>query len=249
VSIVTLMKTPGEERDTVFRPMRQVLWIQRLFVVVIGVNITLILAGLFVVPATIGSLAGIGSMLGDVGMQIVLATLALAGPWSFRRYRPSIGIIVALGLVFAALYARVILLEFQGIHTNANIVALFVGVAFIAGLAAGYRTGQWRQGLGAAIWALVIGTALWSAAVLLINYVAWGSHQQYVFWLNDGAVDDFRRSGSHDFNAFLLQDLQGALFFHPVLSVVVGAMSGLIGSSAAQGVVVLQQSFHRRALR
>jgi len=35
LSIVTLMKTPGEERGTVFRPMRQVLWIQRLFVVVV----------------------------------------------------------------------------------------------------------------------------------------------------------------------------------------------------------------------
>jgi len=226
-----------------FRPIRQLLWIQRLFVVVIGVNITLILAGLLVVPATIGSSTVVGSTLGDVGMQAALAALALRGPWSFQQYRTSIGISVALGLMFAALYAGDILLEFQGIQTNANIVALFGGVAFIAGLAAGYRTRQWRQGLGAAIWALVIGTALWSAAILLINYVAWGSHQQYVFMLNDGAVGDFHRSGSHDFDAFLLQDIQGALFFHPLLSVVVGTISGLVSSSVAQGVLVLQRSF------
>ncbi len=229
--------------------LRQLLWIQRLFVVVIGINIALILGGVRVVPSTIDSLAGVGSICGDVGMQIALAALALGGPWSFRRYRSSIGMSALLGLVFATLYAGVILLEFQGIPTNANIGALFVGVGFVAGLAASYRARHWRQGPIAAIWALLIGTVLWSGAVLLMNYMAWGSHQQYIFWLNDGAVADFQRSGSTDFNAFLLQDLQGALFFHPVLSVVVGALSGLVGSGVAQGVVLLQRSCRRHVPR
>jgi hypothetical protein len=122
-------------------------------------------------------------------------------------------------------------------------------VGFVAGLAASYRARHWRQGPIAAIWALLIGTVLWSGAVLLMNYMAWGSHQQYIFWLNDGAVADFQRSGSTDFNAFLLQDLQGALFFHPVLSVVVGALSGLVGSGVAQGVVLLQRSCRRHVPR
>lgn len=133
--------------------------------------------------------------------------------------------------------------------TNANIVALFVGVAFVAGLAASYRTRHWLEGLIAALWALVIGTVLWSAAVLAINYVSWGSHEQYVYWLRDGAVAEFRHSGSADFNVFLLQDIQGALFFHPVISVVLGAGGGLVGSATAQGVILLQRLFRRRILK
>jgi len=215
-------------------------------VVVTGVNIVLILAGLRIVPTTIDSPAGVGSALGDVGMQSLLTALALGGPFSFQRYRPIIRMSAVLGLVFAGTYAGVILLEFQGIQTNVNIVALFVGVAFVAGLAASYRTRHWGQGLIAAIWALVIGTALWSAAVLAINYASWGSRGQYLFWLHDGAVDEFHRSGGADFNVFLLQDIQGALFFHPVLSVVLGAGGGLVGSATAQGVILLQRSFRRR---
>ena len=37
-------------------------------------------------------------------------------------------------------------------------------------------------------------------------------------------MDDFHRSGGQDLNAFLLQDLQGALFFHQILSAVIGAV-------------------------
>jgi len=176
-------------------------------------------------------------------MQIAVVALALRGPWSFQRQRASLGISVAGGVVFATIYTGMILLEFRGIPTNVNILALFVVVAGIAGGAASYHTRRWDQGLIAAVWAVVIGTALWSGGVLLINYVAWGSHQQYVFWLADGAVDEFRRGGSANFDEFLLQDLQGALFYHPLLSVMVGAIGGLVGSSVAQGVLALRRSF------
>ncbi len=223
------------------RQLRQLLWIERLFVAVIGVTIALILAGPFVVPATLDSPRWVGSTLGDVVMQLALAAVAFAGPWSFRRQQRSIGISAALGLLFAAVYVGVIVLEFQGVQTGVNIVALFVGVAFMAGAAVTYRTRHWLQGLLAAIWSLLIGTALWSVAVLLINYVTWGSHQQYGFWLADGAVDEFRRGGDHDFNAFLLEDIHGALFFHPLVGIVLGSIGGLVGSSAAQGVVALRR--------
>lgn len=48
-------------------------------------------------------------------------------------------------------------------------------------------------------------------------------------------VDDFQHSGSHDLGAFLLQDLQGALFFHQILSAVIGAIGGLVGRGVALG--------------
>jgi hypothetical protein len=87
----------------------------------------------------------------------------------------------------------------------------------------------------------VIGTAIWSSGLLIMNYAAWGTQQWYVFWLNDGAIDDFNRSGSSNLNVFLLQDMQGALFFHPLLSVFLGALCGLVTSSVAQGVLSLRK--------
>ena len=229
------------------RTLRESSWIQRFFLLVIGCTIALILAGIFVVPSSLTSLAGVWAILGDIVMQLALATLALFGPWSFQRYRQSIGISLVFGLLFALLYDGVIFGEFAGVYVDANIYALFLTIAFLAGGVATYQTRQLSQGVVVAIWALVIGTALWSIGVVSINYATWGSHQQYLFWQNDGAIDDFHRSGSRDLNAFLLQDLQGALFFHPLLSAVSGAISGLVGSSAVKGIALLQQALLRRA--
>lgn len=220
---------------------------QRLFVVALGVNIALIVAGIAVVPAALSSPQGLGTLLADVAMQIALAALALAGPFSFRQMRASIGISSALGLVFAALYLGIILREFGGVNDSINILAIFGLVAAGAGGAASYQARRWRPGVPAGIWALVIGTALWSAGALLINYLSWGSQRQYVFWLNDGAIGDFRRSGSHDLNTFLLQDLQGAVFFHPLLGTVVGAIGGLAGGGVARGGIALHRWAVQRA--
>jgi hypothetical protein len=35
----------------------------------------------------------------------------------------------------------------------------------------------------------------------------------------------------------MLQDLQGALFFHPILSAVVGLLGGLAASTVVQGII------------
>jgi hypothetical protein len=149
---------------------------------------------------------------------------------------------ITLGLLFTVVYTSVIVVDFLGLQDHVNILALFVGVACVAGGAACYQTRRWRQGLSAAIWALVIGTAAWSVAVQVIYYVTCGSHAQYVFWLNDGAVGDFQRSGSTDFAVFVLQDIQGALFFHPILSVVVGLLGGLAGSTVVRGLMVRRRA-------
>jgi len=223
--------------------VQQSLWSQRFFALVIGINVILIVLGVFIVPSTLATSAGVVSLLGAICMQLALVALAFVGPGSFQRVRSGIGISTALGALFALVYVGIIIAEFFGVQDNFNIVWLFVGVPLVAGFTVGYRTRRWGQGLLAAIWALVIGTALWSVGDMLVNYVFWGSHQQYVFWLYDGAIDDFRRSGSADLNAFLLQDIQGALFYHPILSVVFGAIVGLVGSGAALGVRLLQRGF------
>jgi hypothetical protein len=226
------------------RSFQQINWMQRLFLLVLGCNIALILFGIHIVPSTLTSFQGIGSLLGDICMQLALAVLALVGPWSFQRYQASIGISFVLGGIFALLYLNDIIVDFRGGSDPINIYAIFIGVALVTGFAASYRTHQWRQGVITAVWALVIGTAIWSVGIMFIYYATWGSHQQYLFWLNDGAIDEFRQSGGSDLSAFLLQDIQGALFFHPLLSVVLGAVSGLVSSLIAQGILLFQRMLH-----
>jgi hypothetical protein len=234
---------------TVLRALRRTSWIQRLFLLVLTGNVILIVLGLLVAPATLSAVEGVWAMLGALGLQGVLALLALVGPGSFDKFPRTEGISLGCGALFAATYLGFLVRDFAGSSLGIDdgpvtLYTLFVGVALLAGAAASVRSQRLRVGVVAAIWALVIGTAIWSLGVLLLNYALWGSPHWYQFWLQDGAVDDFHRSGSHDLGAFLLQDLQGALFFHQVLSAVIGAIGGFVGGSVALGSARLWRLLH-----
>jgi hypothetical protein len=231
--------------------LRHTSWPQRLFLLVLTGNVVSVVLGcLLVVPTTLNSVEGWWAMLGAVGLQVVLALVALIGPFSIAKTPHTGGISLGFGVLFAAVYlgflARDITGSSFGIDDGPLIIyTLFVGVALAAGTVASLRTQKFRSGVLAAVWALVIGTALWSLGWLLLNYTLWGSAHWYQFWLQDGAIDDFQSSGSHDLGAFLLQDVQGALFFHQVLSVVIGAIGGVVGSTVVLGGVHLWQRLHR----
>jgi hypothetical protein len=151
-----------------------------------------------------------------------------------------VGISLGFGAPFAAVYLGFLARDFAGLSLGIDdgpntIYTLFVGIALLAGAAASVRSQRLREGVVVAIWALVMGTSIWSLGVLLLNYTLWGSSHWYQFWLQDGAIDDFHRSGSRDLGAFLLQDLQGALFFHQVLSTVIGAVGGAVSAVVVLG--------------
>jgi hypothetical protein len=223
---------------------------QRLFALVLGGNVLLILWGIHVVPA-IATVDGIATTLATAGLQGVLAVLALVGPASFDRSPRTAGISLGFGALFAAVYLGFLARDFAGIAVGvddgpATLYSLFVGAAVLAG-AAGARSRWFGAGVMAAVWALVIGTAIWSLGLLLLNYGLWGSAHWYQFWLQDGEVDDFHRSGGRDLGLYLLQNLQGALFFHQVLSAVVGVVGGGVGAGAALGSASLWRRLRRPA--
>jgi hypothetical protein len=227
-------------------------WAQRLVLLVLAGNALLILLGALVVPSTLRSMAGVWDLVGAAGLQGVVALAALVGPFAFGRYPRILGISVGCGVLFAVAYLSILAPEFAGIQLSfdagpGTIYTMFVATALLAGVGANLRTRRFRDGVVASCWALVIGTALWSLGTLLLNYALWGSAHWYQFWLGDGAIDDFRSSGSRDLGAFLLQDLQGALFFHPVLSVVIGGIGGVVASALTLGWAHLWQWLHRPA--
>ena len=220
--------------------LRSASGVQRLFLLTLAADTTLLMLGPFIVPASFTSAEGWGALLGALSMQVALSLLALVGPLAFTKYPRTRGISLVLGALFAAVYLGFLTRDFAGVPWGPDddstlLYSLFVGIALLAGAAASLRTQRLWDGVVAAIWALLIGTAIWSLGVLLLNYTLWGSSNWYHFWLQDGAVDDFHRSGGQDLYAFLLLDMQGALFFHQILSAVIGAVGGLVGS-----VVVLR---------
>jgi hypothetical protein len=213
---------------------------------VLGCNLVLLALGLWFVPADARSAQGLAVLLATMGMQGALALLALAGPIGFNKYPRTMGISLGLGVLFACAYLAILACDFAGIQLSfdtgpGTIYTLFVATALLAGALASLRTRRLRDGVVASCWALVIGTAIWSLGVLLLNYALWGSPHWYQFWVGDGALDDFRQSGSTDLAVFLLQDLQGAVFFHPLLSAVIGAIGGSIGGSLMLGSLALSR--------
>ena len=228
------------------RALRAASWGQRALLLALAANIVLILAGLLVVPTARAAPGGWVALVGALGMQVALALLAFARPFAFARSPRTFGISLAGGALFAAAYLAIVGCEFAGIHLAgddgpADIYVLFLGTALLAGGVAGARTGRLRAGVAAAVWALLVGTALWSVGMLLVNYGLWGGRAWYQFWLADGAVAEFRQSGSTDLAAYVLQDIQGALVFHQLLGAVVGAVGGLVGAAAGVGVATLRR--------
>ena len=233
--------------STILQTVQRSSWRERLLVVVLGCNILLIGWGIHVVPAIIYP-NGIATTLADAGMQLAIAILAFFGPLSFKRYSASIGIALLLGAIFAIAYNAVLLSNFlPSVNWDFNVLLLFLGVAGLAGFLAGYQTRRIGQGVVIGFWALVVGTAMWSIGTMTINYAFWGSHDWYFFWKNDGAIDDFLHSGSTNLHLFILQDMQGALFFHPLLSAFLGALCGLVGSAIAQSMLLIQGIFASRS--
>lgn len=231
---------------TLLRTVRESLWVQRFFALVLGCNIALILWGFHVVPADLTP-DGVATALGVVCMQMAIGVLAFFGPLAFQRFRSSIGIALVLGMLFAIAYDGILLAEFSPqLNPTFNVLFLFMLAAGLAGFIAGYRSHRFGHGVVIAIWAPVIGTAIWSIGWLIINYIFWGSSQWLFFWQNDGAIDEFQHSGETNLQVFLINDIHGAMFFHPLLSVAVGVIFGLATSGLAQGVVALRRKAARQ---
>src|SRR5215470_11975721 len=150
-------------------------WSQRLLLGLLAGNAVLLLLGMRIVAAARASADTWATLLATIGMQGVLALLALVGPLSFAKYRATMAISLGGGVLFALVYLGILACDFAGIQLDfvtgsGPIYAIFVGVALLAGALASLRTQRFRDGVVASCWALVIGTAIWSLGVLLLNY-------------------------------------------------------------------------------
>ena len=223
-------------RRAVLRLRRPTSWKTRVILLVLAADAVVALMGMWVVPAILRWPAGLAALLGAVGVQFTIAVAAVFGPMSLDKRPRTAGICLALGTLFAVAYVGLLAADFAVLPVSLNagpatIYALFIGVAVIAGVLACWRTTRLREGAVAGCWALVIGTAMWGLGFVPLSYALWGSARWYNFWLQDGAIEDFHRSGGTNLSAFLLQDMYGAMVAHQVLSVAIGVAGGFLGSA------------------
>jgi len=222
--------------------------VQRVLLVALAVDGILVISGIALAPDSFLSVTGTGRVVADLGLLAVIATAAVFGPFALSRLADVGEVCLWTGVAFALVYELDLLLDFEGRSPfGFSPYWFFVAAALFASALAGYRTRRLSRGIAAASWALVIGTAIWSIGMMTTSYAFWQTRSGYSFWLRDGAVADFRRSGATNLWPFILEDIQGAIFFHPLLSLLLGAACGVAGASGSLAARRLWRQTYTRA--
>ncbi len=213
-------------------------WSRRAILAGVLLNITLVVVGLALFPSALSaSSEGLAGAAAAVGILLVYALLPgqleRRGPEAVRYGTP-------FGLTAGLVFAGEIILEYVAlpdVATNARMGLIEFGTVFAlffaAAVVAGYRTGQIRGGVLAALWSALVASLVWLAALLLMYYAFHGTARQTAVLSSEGTFDDFARSGMQELDAFVMQDLLGAAFFHlllaPIIALILGAAGGAAG--------------------
>ena len=192
--------------------------------------------GLLMFPAALAewqrTLPGLAAVI------IALSSYALLGAWGAARLervdRRLLRLALVFGLVVAAIYATEILLEYVLLpRDNTRYGVVEFGLVFLSHLTAGFiaalQTRLARNGLMAAVGSALISTLLWYIVLLAITYAMKGTPRQAMVFRAEGDLDDFAHSGSANFEAWLMQDLLGAGFYHLLLGLIIAAILGGVG--------------------
>lgn len=144
----------------------------------------------------------------------------------------------AFGLVSAVGLVPSLLVEYFGRTVNNGLmVAIVFALWFLSGAVAARLTGRIRDAVLSSTLSAQIGSLANVGAILTTYYVLRGSSLQDRFFRTEGTYQDFVRSGSGDFGAFVIGDLFGGAFFHLLLGGLAGALLGTIGGTLTVGVI------------
>jgi hypothetical protein len=145
-------------------------------------------------------------------------------------------VIGVCGALSAAVFVPSILIEYTGRTVDNGIMAGAVAVCCgLAGTVAVWRTGRVRLAVYASTLSAMIGSLAFVIAVLGSYCLLRGSALQDRFFRTEGDYDDFARSGLTDFNAWVIEDLFGGVFFHLLPGALIAAALGLIAGALVIG--------------
>lgn len=145
-----------------------------------------------------------------------------------------------IGLLAGLIFALEIILEYvllPGGEMNSRMGMIEFGsvlfLYFVAGFWGTYQTNKYLASMLTAMWCALIASLIWFTVVLLVYYLFHGTDRQSLILQAEGDMEDFKRSGMSDLDAFVMQDFWGAGFFHlllgPVVAGILGTLGGLFG--------------------
>lgn len=157
------------------------------------------------------------------------------------RFGLLFGVLIAIVFVGEIILELLVTLDDNTPLGTAEFGTVFV-LLFIAGLSAAWHSGSTRSAIMASIWAALLGSLVWYAALLSTYYLFRNTPQQQHAFLAEGIFDDFRRSGMADFETFVLQDFWGAGFYHLLLTPLFALILGGAGQGLG-GLVIISNAY------
>ena len=203
------------------------------------IDIILVVLGLVIFPKVIKD----GGLIGAGAAALMVASygfLALYSPLrcdtvDVRLWKPAAAIGVVGGLCLGADLLSNYFIYRNG-PTNSKISLVVYGtyllLLMVSALRAARTTSRIRDGVIAAIWYVILAQLIW-VLVELAAYYLFGETQVGQEFIRTEMGEDFKRSGMADFQAFVIGDLFGAVFFHMLL---IGLVAGLLFGAFAGAI-------------
>jgi hypothetical protein len=217
-------------------------YLRKSLLVAVLVAVALVIAGRVLVPAT-----SFISTTGACVMLVAYGGLAACCPIRLHRRDPNILRWAAIfGLLAGAVFAGEIILEYISLPTNNShfgmvefgaVFALYFASGFVAAL----LSLSVRNAVLTSVASAFIASLIWVITVLAVFYAFRGSPRQELVLRAEGDYEDFARSGMHDFNAFIIEDFMGAIFFHLLLGLLVAAVLGVLGGLFGKTIARFQR--------
>jgi hypothetical protein len=205
-------------------------------------DICLVVFGNWLVPTALkASSNGLSGLIAILAILVIYAGITIFCLKPTERFNDRI---LKNAVWFGGLAGAVFLLEIiteyiilPGNDLNSKMGLTEFALAFLIYIAAGFwsacRTQKYFSSLLTSFWTAIIASVIWLGVVLLVFYLFHGTERQQLVLEAEGNLEDFKRSGMTDYNAFVMQDFWGAGFFHlllgPFLAIIFGSAGGLLG--------------------
>jgi len=210
---------------------------QNTFLPGVIVAIALVLFGWILVPAE-----RVVPVLAAIAILIIYGAVVWFATPGIEKLNPAIlSIAIECGLIAGLIFVSEIILEYVLLPKDNTTFGLIefgsvFFIYFLSGLITALQTKNIRNGVLSAIWTAMIATLMWAIAVLAMDYLFRGTPQQTKVFQAEGNYADFAQSGMTNFNAFIMEDFMGAVFYHSLLGPMLAALFGLIGGLIGRGI-------------
>jgi hypothetical protein len=212
---------------------------QKCLLLGVVVALALVIAGRVLVPATsfVSTIAASAILLAYGAMAVLCPRLLPQQDPDMLRWA------MIFGLLAGAAFSGEIILEYMLLPANNSRYGMVeFGTAFLLYFAsaclAALRSRSLKNAVFTSVASAFIASLVWAITLLAVFYAFRGSPRQALVLRAEGDYDDFIRSGMRDFDAFIMEDHMGAIFFHLLLGLIVavglGVLGGLLGKVIAR---------------